>query len=145
MQAILRQAPSIPWTASPHAHAAKLVSYLQNSLSKAFPRSGRRQFRHYLTPDTWALHREVAALRRQCARVKHALRFHFLAAAFNAWKARSSEPIRDMLESAWTREAWRAEAMHARRLGEVSRRLKAVVQTGSCPALQSLGGANPAR
>ena len=122
---ILRNAPAIPWAASPHAHAAKLVAYLQSSLEEAFPRGGKPIYRHYLSPETWELHREVAGLRRQCARVKQALRFHFLAATFKAWKLFDPAPLFEMLESGWTREAWRAEAVQGLRLGVISRRLKA--------------------
>ncbi|CAE7215539.1 unnamed protein product, partial [Symbiodinium sp. KB8] len=124
-QVILRNAPAIPWAASPHAHAAKLVAYLQSSLEEAFPRGGKPVYRHYLSQDTWDLHREVAGLRRQCARVKQALRFHFLAVAFQAWKLFDPAPLFEMLVSGWTREAWRAEAVQGLRLGVISRRLKA--------------------
>ena len=122
---ILCHAPSIPWSVNPHAHAAQLVDYLQGALHEAFPKVRRTRFRHYLSDDTWALREEVGALRRQCARLKQAVRFHFLAAAFQAWRRQDAGPLFDMLASAWTREAWHAEATQGRYLGVLARRLKA--------------------
>ncbi|CAE7562302.1 unnamed protein product [Symbiodinium sp. CCMP2592] len=124
VERVFQHAPLIPWDASPHAHAATLVKYLQDALSTAFPPCQRRRHRSYLTDDTWALHAEVARLRKACTRVKSALRFHFLAAAFQAWACADGRILLRMLDSAWTREAHVAGALYSSHLGVVSGRLK---------------------
>ena len=122
---ILQHAPMIPWSATPHAHAAKLVAYLQDALGEAFPRGGRKLYKHYLSEATWALHREVGGLRRQCAKLRQAAQHHFMAAAFQAWRAQDATPLFAMLASGWSREACWAEAVQGHRLGVLARRLKA--------------------
>ena len=121
---ILCQAPVVPWSASPHAHAASLVGYLQTALGEAFPRASQKRHRHYLSDDTWALHQEVSTLRRQCARLRQAFRFHFLAAAFRSWREHSIEPLLNMLASPWAQEAHHADAAQGHRLGIVARKLR---------------------
>ncbi|CAE7807351.1 unnamed protein product [Symbiodinium sp. CCMP2592] len=125
VEGILQHAPQIPWSANPHAHAATLVSYLQDALATAFPLQPGRRHRPYLSDSTWALHSEVARLRKSCTRIKCALNFHFLAAAFQAWAGADGRILMRMLDSAWTREAHRAGAQQSHHLGEASRRLKA--------------------
>ena len=135
---ILRRAPSIPWQASPHAHAAVLVGYLQSELGAAFPREGRRKYRHYLSNETWQLHEEVKTLRRQCTRLRNAFRFHFLAAAFQSWKAKTPAPLLAMLSSGWSGEARWTDAMQGRQLGIVARRLKAACKHDRAQYLTTL-------
>ncbi|CAE7220796.1 unnamed protein product [Symbiodinium sp. CCMP2592] len=124
VEQVFQHAPLIPWSASPHAHAATLVNYLQGALTDAFPLRPGRRHRSYLTDATWALHAEVARLRKACTRVKSALRFHFLAAAFQAWACADGRILLRMLDSAWTREAHVAGAFYSRHLGAVSGQLK---------------------
>ena len=123
--AIMANAPVIPWQVSPHAHAAAIVAYLQASLTAHFPQTRVKRFRHYLSDDTWRLHRTVAGLRRHCVQIRHALRFHFLAAVFRAWHAQDGRLVLRMLDSAWTREAHFAGAVQGFFLGQASRQLKA--------------------
>ena len=108
---ILRQAPRIPWEVPSHSHAAQLVTYLQSSLSAAFPRpkSGPRQ--PYLTEDTWQLHAQLATARHVNARLLLALRSHWLRALFHAWAAAAGVMDTHLGGRGWFAAANRAGAL----------------------------------
>ena len=105
LQAIIDAAPCIPWQASADAHAAALVGYLQSALPAAFPRPARRKRQAYLSDNTWALHTEVAALRRRCARLRAQVQQHLTAAAFRAWAGRNANILHEALSSPWAFQA----------------------------------------
>ncbi|CAE7562314.1 unnamed protein product [Symbiodinium sp. CCMP2592] len=138
VERILRDAPRIPWAASPHAHAATLVQYLQTELASAFPPQKGRRFRPYLSDNTWALHREVARLRKHCVSIKRALAFHLQAAVFQAWKQGDGSPLLHMLNSAWTQEALFAGAAQSHFLSVSSQRLKAACKQDRAAHFSSL-------
>ena len=108
---ILRQAPRIPWEVPSHSHAAQLVTYLQSSLSAAFPRpkSGPRQ--PYLTEDTWQLHAQLATARHVNARLLLALRSHWLRALIHAWAAAAGVMDTHLGGRGWFAAANRAGAL----------------------------------
>ena len=138
---ILEMAPAIPWEATPHAHAATLVAYIQRSLTEEFPHNAKRQYRSYLEESTWELHRIVARLRRYCLRLRQALRFHFLAAAFQAWRQQDFGILDNMLCSTWTREALQAGAVQSGHLARTARRLKAACKHDRAQHLTRLADA----
>ena len=141
VEGILQRAPNIPWEVSPHAHAAIVVRYLQDSLAEAFPTEHGRRYRDYLSDATWGLHREVAQLRRYCTRLKHAFRFHFLAAAFQAWRSADVGVLLRMLDSPWAKEVHRAGAAQSRQLAQVSGRLKAACKQDRAQHMSALADA----
>ena len=71
---ILSQAPVVDWHVSSHAHAAKLTSYLQDTLGQEFGCRQSLPRQPYITEGTWALHTQIAALRHASARLQNAVR-----------------------------------------------------------------------
>ena len=105
LQRILSAAPRVPWNVTADAHAALLVGYLQKELSETFAPAEGRPKQTYISDETWALHGQVATLRKRCARLRRHCRVHLLAAAFQAWAARNADILHTALCSQWAFQA----------------------------------------
>ncbi|CAE7256044.1 Pol [Symbiodinium sp. CCMP2592] len=103
--------PPVPWNISGHAHAAILVSCVQRILTNLKQKSGPRQHRSYLKPETWQLQRQVASARGSLHRLQHQLRSQRLAVCFDSWCGRrdASAPH---CGAAWWKQADVAIAAH---------------------------------
>ena len=86
---ILSSIPVVGWNVPASEHACVVVEHLQACLEEHFPLRNQKQGRRhsFLTDATWALHAEVAKLRRACAACRTHTQRHLLASALLAWKA----------------------------------------------------------
>ena len=102
---ILESMPNVPWNVGPDEHAAFVTSHIQRGFEG--PASGRpsRPRHPYLSSETWSLQKRVASLRRQLTRLRCAVRFHEMAAAFASLRAGYGGPLHQMWRSGWTHRA----------------------------------------
>ncbi|CAE7307614.1 unnamed protein product, partial [Symbiodinium sp. CCMP2456] len=134
----LNQLPDIPWNVGPDAHAAILASTLQERLQQAFPSEERRKRQAYLSDAAWALQGGVAKLRRSLARLRCAIRFHSVAAAFQTWRCWDSPPLNVQLRSGWMQTAAVVEAGLGARLQHAAKGLRAQCKADRASFLASL-------
>ena len=121
---VLARMPEVPWAVGPDAHAALLVSHLQNGLTRRPQAQSVRPRHPYLSPATWDLQRAVSSFRRQLARLRCAVRFHELAAAFASLRCGHGGPLRSMWCSQWAQRADATFARLGRCLSEASKDLR---------------------
>ena len=122
---ILESMPSIPWNVSPDAHAALITSHIQRGFEGSASSKPSRPRHPYLSPETWSLQKRVASLRRQLTRLRCALRFHEIAAAFASLRAGHGGPLRQMWCSGWTNRAILSIGCLGRSLSSTSKDLRA--------------------
>ena len=135
---IAAAAPVIPWGASADSHAAALVSYLQHSLQEAFPKPPSAPTKPYLQPDTWELHAQVSTLRRQCARLRSAVKRHFLAAALSAWRMHDGWLLWEALCTPWQCRAECIGLLRGAQLRVASSQLKLACKADRAAFISSL-------
>ncbi|CAE7773963.1 unnamed protein product [Symbiodinium sp. CCMP2592] len=121
---ILRHAPLIPWHVSADAHAAQLVGYVQRELELAFPAPKGKQRHPFLSDHTWPLHARAAHLRRRLARLRVAVRFHSVAAAFSTWRYGRGTLSEAIHATRWMRQAVEVESALAAELQDKARSLR---------------------
>ena len=135
---IVAAAPVIPWEASADSHAAVLVSYLQHSLQEAFPKPPSAPTKSYLQPATWELHARVSTLRRQCARLRSAVKRHFLAAALSAWRMHDGWLLWEALCTPWQCRAECIGLLRGAQLRVASSQLKRACKADRAAFISSL-------
>ena len=84
----LASVSSVAWDVSAHAHAALLVSKVQDTLATFKRKKAVAPHRSYLQPATWQLQQQVAAVRRSLHRLQQRVRCQFLAVCFDTWCGR---------------------------------------------------------
>ena len=125
--AILSSLPDIGWSVPASEHASIIVEHLQTRLQAQFPlRNQHKGKRHsFLTDATWALHTNVARLRRACAACRARTDKHLVASAFLSWKAgRCALSFADLYFSPWKRQTQQAHAVYCRQLREETAQLR---------------------
>ena len=135
---VFANAPQVPWNVGPDAHAALLVGHLQNGLRDVVDSQGTQPRHPYLSQATWALQRQVAGLRRRLCRLKAAVRFQELAAAFASLRLGHGEPLRACWGSAWLRSAEGTQAQVGGVLQVTSKQLRAGCKADRALYLSSL-------
>ena len=123
IDAILRSAPHVEWTANVNDHAAILAEYLYGSLSSAFPLSARRMRNSFLSEASGALHANAAALRHALRGRVQALRLARLRCTWFAWKG-DVVPFRAPLNGVWARQLRCSIAVLADRIAVVGKALR---------------------
>ncbi|CAE7706653.1 unnamed protein product [Symbiodinium sp. CCMP2456] len=135
LEELLSQVPRPPWHTSAHAHVAIVTKHLQETLAEAFPLDGRRPLHPFLSDVAWGLQKEVAWLRRKCARTRDFIRQQTMIAVFTAWQSRATgEPA----SSAWLRDAQLSGALYGFRLGFLAKALKARCKQDRAAYMESL-------
>ena len=107
----LASVPPVPWEVSSHAHAAVLMTHVQNALTSLQRTQPARPHHPYLQPATWRLQQQVAAVRRSLHRLQHRVKSQYLAVCFDAWRAGHADMTWES-PSAWWRQADHAAAAH---------------------------------
>ena len=81
----LASVSSVAWDVSAHAHAALVVSRVQDTLATFKRKKAAAPHRSYLQPETWQLQQQVAAVRRSLHRLQQRVRCQFLAVCLDTW------------------------------------------------------------
>ncbi|CAE7415834.1 unnamed protein product [Symbiodinium sp. CCMP2592] len=119
----LRSFQPLPWDCSVHAHAAHLVSYVQQTLGSVKSHRSAGPHQSYLRPATWQLQRTVAATRRSLHRLQRQVHMQLMAVCFHLW--RGANLLSSLVEGAtWWRRADLALAAHLSVLRHQGRHLK---------------------
>ncbi|CAE7863811.1 unnamed protein product, partial [Symbiodinium sp. KB8] len=122
---VLQNAPRPSWQVSAHAHVAEVTAYLQDSLTKHFPKPARTPSHPYLSEVAWELQKQVSWLRHRLVQVKSTVYRQTLLGIFDAWaRVRRGAPAPPAGSSAWLREAQVAEALYGFRLGALAKALR---------------------
>ena len=124
---VIQGLPEVPWHTSAHDHAAQIVDQLQAGLQQHFPVRGQKVGRRhsFLTDATWAIHVQVAQLRRACGQCRYHVSRHLLAAAFRAWKTVPDGPGFSCLYfSGWFCHTTRTHALLCHELALQGKRLR---------------------
>eukprot|EP00439_Symbiodinium_sp_Y106_P035818 s286_g4.t1 len=128
IEQILSQAPVVDWHVSSHAHAARLTSYLQDTLGQEFGCRQSLPRQPYITEGTWALHTQIAALRHASARLQNAVRLQRIWVAFNFWRTGQGSCPSEAERSPWMSDASRSGACMAYALSVVAGQLRRAVK-----------------
>ena len=87
IESIIDTAPRPQWNTDVSEHAAVVVDYLYDALSRRFPLKKRRLRASFFSEETCALHRAVAALRHAVRARTQALRHTYLRCVWLAWRS----------------------------------------------------------
>ncbi|OLP88180.1 hypothetical protein AK812_SmicGene30510 [Symbiodinium microadriaticum] len=137
IDAILRSAPPIDWTANVNDHAAILAEYLYGSLSAAFPLNARRMRNSFLSEAAGALHANAAALRHALRGRVQALRLARLRCTWLAWKG-DAVPFQTLLSGVWARQLRCSIAVLAERIATAGKVLRKQCRADKRAHLDSL-------
>ena len=122
VEAALQAFPAPSWHVSAHAHAASLVSLVQQVLADTEPKKQSQPYRTYLKDDTWNLQQRVAAVRRSLHRLQHRTRSQYVAACFHCWRNGSPGASPDF--PTWAKQADLSVAAHLAVLRTLGPQLK---------------------
>ena len=125
VEAIVQNAPQVPWHVSVHSHAAILARYLQQELGNAFPRRKRGACHAFLSDATLVVRRQLSQARHRFARLRAQVRAHMLRAAFASWAQRDrGTAFLDTLCIPWSRAAHFAAATCGWQIGRLAAKLR---------------------
>ncbi|CAE7245937.1 unnamed protein product, partial [Symbiodinium sp. CCMP2456] len=123
IEEILSRVPDLPWSLNINDHAALLSEFLFSELVGAFPLAAKRMRGSYFSPETGAVHAQIARLRHALRDRVAAQKLAFPRCAFDTWRQPGPQ-FHDRIAGRWSSTLQTVIALLGRQIGLLGKDLR---------------------